>query len=248
MSVIYILWLRQLKRYWRSKSRLIGSIGQPILFLVALGFGFNPIFQKAGQGNYFNFLVPGIVAQGLLFTSVFSGIELIWDRQFGFLKETFVAPVSRTTVILGRILGSATIATIQGILILFLSLFVGFRPYQLLMLPLAIFIMFIISLLFSALGTAIASTMEDFHGFQMIMNFIVMPLFFLSAAIFPLSDLPQPIQILSSLNPLTYGVDALRITLTSISHFNLGLDLLVLSVVSVVFIILATKLFSKMQL
>src|SRR5438270_819930 len=140
MSTIYILWLRQLKRYIRSRSRIIGSLGQPALFLVALGFGFGPIFQKAGGGNYINFLAPGVIAQGILFTAIFSGIELIWDRQFGFLKETLVAPVGRFEIMLGRTLGGATIATIQGVIVFILSLLVGFRPHNLVMLPLTLVI------------------------------------------------------------------------------------------------------------
>ncbi len=138
MSVIYVLWLRQLKRYWRSKSRLIGSLGQPILFLVALGFGMGPIFSRAGGGNYINFLAPGVVAQAILFTALFSGIELIWDREFGFLKETLVAPVSRLKIVIGRTLGGATVAAFQGILVLFLTLLVGFRPVNISLLPVAV--------------------------------------------------------------------------------------------------------------
>lgn len=110
MPIIYILWLRQLKRYFRSKARIVGSIGQPVLFLVALGFGFGPVFQKAGEGNYLEFLSPGIIGMSILFTAVFSGIEIIWDRQFGFLKETLVAPVSRLEIMVGRTLGGATVA------------------------------------------------------------------------------------------------------------------------------------------
>src|SRR5271154_2994987 len=109
MGTIRILWLRQLKRYFRSRSRMIGSLGQPILFLLALGYGLGPIFQKAGQGNYLQFLAPGIIGMGIIFTSIFSGIELIWDRQFGFLKETLVAPVSRINIMIGRTLGGATV-------------------------------------------------------------------------------------------------------------------------------------------
>jgi ABC-2 type transport system permease protein len=157
----------------RSRSRIIGSLGQPALFLVALGFGFGSIYRKAGGGNYIDFLAPGVIAQGILFTAIFSGIELIWDRQFGFLKETLVAPVSRFEIMLGRTLGGATIATIQGIIVFVLTLLVGFRPYSLAMLPLFLIIMFLIALMFTALGTAIASTLEDFQGFQLIMNFLV---------------------------------------------------------------------------
>src|SRR5438270_1184791 len=144
MSTIYILWLRQLKRYIRSRSRILGSLGQPVLFLVALGFGFGPIFQRAGGGNYINFLAPGIIAQGILFTSIFSGIELIWDRQFGFLKETLVAPVPRLEIMIGRTLGGATIATLQGLIVFVLTLIVGFRPH-LQTLPLAFGVMFLIA-------------------------------------------------------------------------------------------------------
>jgi len=173
MSTIYILWLRQLKRYWRSKPRIIGSLGQPILFLLALGFGMGPMFAKAGGGSYIDFLAPGVMAQAIVFMAIFSGVELIWDRQFGFLKETLVAPVSRLNIIIGRILGGATIATLQGMIVLLLTLLIGFRPTNFLALPMAAVVMFLISLLYTALGTAIAANLKDFHGFQLIMNFLV---------------------------------------------------------------------------
>lgn len=248
MSTIYVLWLRQLKRYLRSKSRIIGSLGQPALFLVALGFGFGPIFQKAGGGNYIEFLAPGVIAQGILFTAIFSGIELIWDRQFGFLKETLVAPVSRTEIMIGRTLGGATIATMQGIIVLILTIIVGFRPHNLWLLPAAFILMFLISLLFTALGTAIASTLEDFQGFQLIMNFLVMPLFFLSGALFPIQSAPGFLQIISQVNPLSFGVDGLRATLTGSQHFGLSTDLLVLGILTAILFALGSYLFSKIQI
>lgn len=247
LNTIYILWLRQLKRYIRSKTRIIGSLGQPILFLVALGFGFGPIFQKANGGNYMNFLAPGVIAQSILFMSVFSGIEVIWDRQFGFLKETLVAPVSRLEIMLGRTLGGATIAIAQGLIVLGLSMLVGFR-FDPLALPLALVFMALTALLFTALGVAIASVLEDMHGFQLIMNFLVMPLFFLSGALFPLQGLPGPFKIITSLDPLTYGVDALRGTLAGSSHFGLGVDFLVLSFISAVLLGIGAYLFSKIQI
>ena len=168
MNVVYILWLRQLKRYFRARARIIGSLGQPLLFLIALGFGFGPVFQKAGQGNYLEFLTPGVIAMGILFTAVFSGIEIIWDKQFGFLKETLVAPVSRIEIMIGRTLGGATVAMIQGVIVLILATIIGFRPQSLSLLPLAFVFMFLIALLFTALGTAIASILEDMQGFQLI--------------------------------------------------------------------------------
>jgi ABC-2 type transport system permease protein len=246
--VIYILWLRQLKRYLRSKSRIIGSIGQPMLFLIAFGFGFGAIYKKAEGGNYIDFLAPGIMAQGILFTSVFSGIEMIWDRQFGFLKETLAAPVSRLEIMIGRTLGGATIATIQGLLIFLLTLAVGFRPHNWLLMPVVILIMFLCALFFTALGTAIASTMDDFHGFQLVMNFLVMPLFFLSGALFPLNGVPKFITVLATINPLTYCVAALRATLLSISMGIVVSNILILCLACIVIMIIGAYLFSKIQL
>jgi len=247
MSTIYILWLRQLKRYMRSRSRIVGSLGQPALFLVALGFGFGPIFQKAGGGNYINFLAPGVIAQGILFTSIFSGIELIWDRQFGFLKETLVAPVPRIQIMIGRTLGGATIATLQGIIVLLLTVIIGFR-FNPIVLPAVLLVMFLIALLFTALGTAIASTLTDFQGFQLIMNFLVMPMFFLSGSLFPLTNVPGFLKIISSVDPLTYGVDALRTLLTNTSHFGLATDIVVLGILTAGLLSLGSYLFSKIQI
>jgi ABC-2 type transport system permease protein len=173
MSTIYILWLRQLKRYFRSRSRMIGSLGQPILFLVALGFGFGPTFAKAGQGNYIQFLTPGIISMSILFTAVFSGIEIIWDRQFGFLKETLVAPVSRLEIMIGRTIGGATVATLQGIIVFCISMIAGFRPNGPASIGMTLVFMILTAILFTAVGTAIASVLEDMQGFQLIMNFLI---------------------------------------------------------------------------
>ena len=234
MKAAYILWLRQLKRYIRSKSRIVGSLGQPVLFLVALGFGFGPIYQKAGGGNYIDFLSPGVIAQGILFTAIFSGINLIWDRQFGFLKETLVAPVSRFEIMIGTTLGGATIATIQGVIVLFLSIIIGFRPSNFFNIVPTIFIMLLIALLFTSVGVAIASVLEDFQGFQLIMNFLVMPLFFLSGALFPLGSAPGVLKTISEFDPLSYGVDAIRFSLIGVSHFGITTDLAVLGGITVI--------------
>lgn len=248
MNVIFILWLRQLKRYVRSRARLIGSLGQPLLFLIALGFGFGPIYQRAGGGSYIQFLAPGIIAMSVLFTAMFSGIEIIWDRQFGFLKETLVAPVSRMEIMIGRTLGGATVALIQGTVVLFVSFLVGFRLSGFLCLPLVFLFMLLIALLFTAIGTAIASVMEDMHGFQLIMNFLVMPLFFLSGALFPLQNLPKVLNIVASLDPLSYGVDGLRGALGAGYHFGFIQDFLILAVASSLLLVLGSYLFSKIEL
>ncbi|MCX6792005.1 MAG: ABC transporter permease [Candidatus Gottesmanbacteria bacterium] len=248
MNTIYILWLRQLKRYFRSRSRIIGSLGQPILFLVALGFGFGPVFAKAGQGNYIQFLVPGIVAMSVLFTALFSGIEIIWDRQFGFLKETLVAPVSRMEIMIGRTIGGATVAMIQGTIVFVLSFFVGFRPSSVGSITIAFVFMFLTAFLFTGLGTAIASILEDMQGFQLIMNFLIMPLFFLSGALFPLNNLPPALKVIITIDPLSYGVDGMRGALEGVSHFGLGMDFGVLSVMTLVILAIGSYLFSKIQL
>lgn len=247
MTTIYILLIRQLKRYLRSRSRMVGSLGQPILFLVALGFGFGPVYQRAGEGNYIDFLAPGIIGMSIIFTAIFSGIEIIWDRQFGFLKETLVAPVSRFNIMLGRTMGGAIIATMQGTIVFVISLFVGFRPVNWFLVPLAILFMFLIALLFTALGTAIASRLEDMQGFQLIMNFLIMPLFFLSGALFPLEGLPKAIAFVTKIDPLTYGIDALRVIFLGAGHFSLLTNTLVLSGVTLLFLLVGSYLFSKIE-
>lgn len=247
MLTIYILWLRQIKRYLRSRARIIGSLGQPLLFLFALGFGFGPTFAKANGGNYIMFLAPGVISMSILFTAMFSGMEMLWDRQFGFLKETLVAPVPRINIMLGRTLGGATVAFLQGIIVFVICFVAGFHPVSWLMVPVAFAFMFLIALLFTALGTAIACVLEDFQGFQLIMNFLVMPLFFLSGALFPLENAPGVIKIIASLDPLSYGVDAIRQSLTGLSHFGLLMDLGVLGVITALCLIVGSYLFSRIQ-
>jgi ABC-2 type transport system permease protein len=248
IEVVYILWLRQLKHYWRSKARLIGSLGQPLLFMVAFGFGFGPMYTKASGGeNYMDFLAPGIVSMSILFTAVFSGLEVIWDRQFGFLKETLVAPISRTEIMVGKTLGGATIAMIQGLIVLSLTYVLGFRIPSLASLGLGLIFMSLIAIFFTGLGLAIASKMKDMHGFQLIMNFLIMPIFFLSGALFPLENLPPAIYFISRIDPLTYGVDGLRGVLVGMSTFGIYSDLAVIGALSVLVCAVGTLLFSKLE-
>ena len=247
MSVIYILWLRELRRYIRSRSQIVASLGQPILYLVALGFGLSPVFQKAGQGNYLQFVAPGIIGMSILFSSVFSGAGLLWDRQFGFLKETLVAPVPRIQVMMGRTLGAATVAVIQGLLVAAVCFAVGFRPSDYRGLPLALLFMGLIASLFAALGTAIGSILQNIQGFQMMMSFLVMPIFFLSGALYPLQNLPTALSVVVSLDPLAYGVDGLRTALIGASHFGLAADAAVLALGGVLLLFIGSHLFSKIQ-
>src|SRR5690349_25161068 len=152
MSAIYILWLRELKRYVRSRAQIVASLAQPMLYLLVLGFGLGPVFQRAGNGSYLQFVAPGVVSMTILFTAMFSGIAMLWDRQFGFLKETLVAPIPRIEIMIGRTLGGATVAVIQGALILIVCLIAGFRPAHLLQIPLAFVVMMLIAIVFAALG------------------------------------------------------------------------------------------------
>ena len=246
MGAIYVLWIRQLKRYFRNKARIVGSLGQPLLFLIALTVGFGPIYAKAGDGSYLQFLAPGIMAMSILFTSIFSGMEIIWDRQFGFLKETLVAPVPRTKIMIGRTLGGTTIAVFQGIIVLIISTIGGFKP-DIMMIPLALVFMILTSLLFTALGTALASHLNDMQGFQLIINFLIMPLFFLSGSLFPLEGMPKAITIITMLNPLSYGVDGIRGALTGVSQFGIMLDLGVLLIVATILIFIGSYMFSRIE-
>jgi ABC-2 type transport system permease protein len=247
VAVVYILWLREMKRYLRSRPQIIASLAQPMLYLLVLGFGLGAVFQQAGQGSYLQFIAPGVVGMSILFTSIFSGIGLLWDRQFGFLKETLVAPVPRLQIMVGRTLGGATTAVVQGTLVLSVCLIAGFRPYDLAALPLALVFMALTAIVFAGLGTAIGSALRDMQGFQMVMNFLVMPIFFLSGALFPLSNLPAALSVATCLDPLTYGIDGLRGALIGQSHFGLVTDLAVLVSVASCFLALGAWSFSRIQ-
>ena len=249
MKKIYYLWLRQIKKYWRSKPRLIGTLVQPMVFLLMFGYGMGGTFAQAG-GNYLDFLVPGIIGMSIIFTSIFAGMEMIWDRQFGFLKETLVAPMPRMDVMLGRTLGGATVATIQGVIVLCISIFFGFRPIGWFSVLPAIFIMFLIALVFSSIGTIIGSLLDDIQAFSLIINFLVQPLFFLSGALFPLQGLPTWLSAVSRIDPLTYGVNAMRFLLANISYHDLGLGLstVILIVMSLVLLWAGSEAFEKIQI
>ena len=248
MSAIYILWLRELKRYTRSRAQIVASLGQPLLYLLALGFGLGPVFQKAGNGSYIQFVAPGVIGMTVLFSAIFSGIGLLWDRQFGFLKETLVAPVPRIQIMIGKALGGATVSIIQGLLVVVVCLLVGFRPHTALQIPVALLFMALIATVFASLGIAIGSKLENMQGFQLIMNFLVMPIFFLSGALFPLNNLPRALGLVTSADPLSYGIDGLRGALIGMSHFGFVTDVTVLCIVAFALMCLGSYFFSKIQL
>src|SRR4030095_8005486 len=248
LSVIFILWLREVKKHLRSRTQIIASLGSPIMYLGVLGFGLGPIFRKAGEGSYLQFMAPGVMGMTILFTSMFSGIALLWDRQFGFLKETLVAPVPRLWIMIGRTLGGATVAILQGSLIFVACLVGGFRPVSISVIPLALLFMALIAVVFAALGTVIGSSLKDMQGFQLVMNFMVMPIFFLSGALYPLNNLPKVLAVLTRLDPLTYGVDGVRTVLIGASHFGSVKDLAVLVGVALVLLSVGAWRFSKIEI
>ncbi len=247
MRVVFALWARQIKRYIRARSRIVGAIGQPLLLLLALGYGLGSAFQQAGHGNYLAFLVPGIMAQTVLFTAVFYGINVLFDKQFGFLKETLVAPVSRFKIMVGGALGGATTSLFQGALVFIIALALGVHPYNWLMLPVAVLVMFMLALALTSFSSGIASIVNDIPGFQSINQFLIFPLFFLSGALYPISSAPKALQVIASINPISYAVDALRICLLGAGHYGLLLDFVVLTITLIALVIFGSYRFTKIE-
>lgn len=256
LTAIYILWSRETKRFLRARSRIIGTLAIPLLVLCFLGIGFDKVSIPGLPPNldYFHFLVPGIIAVTVFHFSMISGISVLWDREFGFLKEIMVAPVSRLSIMLGRIAGGITTALVQGILILLISIIMGFRAdimgfraENLLFLLLALLTMFLIAVGFMGLGLVFASQIKDIQGFNLIMQFTILPLSFLSASVYPLENLPPLLTRLSLLNPLTYGVNALRKSLLGVSSLPISTSLLVLAIFDFITILLGVYLFEKSE-
>jgi len=249
---IYTIWLRDVKRYYRDKPRIIGSFAQPVLFLFVLGSGLASSFAFFGSSrgeDYLNFMFPGIVGMTVLFTSFFGAMSIVWDREFGFLKEVLVSPVSRTSIVIGKILGGSTIAIIQGaIILLFLPLLSN--PLTVLDIIKSFGLMFLMAVTISTLGIILASVIKTMQGFQVITNFLLMPMFFLSGAIFPLIDAPRWMVFLSKINPLTYGIDALRYVMlrdSTMQVFPLWLNIVVMLSISAVMSVAGTMLFNRQQ-
>ncbi len=247
LDAIYILWLREIKRFIRSKSRIIGSLAFPTLILIIIGTGLNSVFTM-GKLSYIEFIAPGMIGMVLLFSSISFGIMVIWDRQFGFLKEMLVAPISRTSIVVGKALGGVTTSMFQALLFLIVCFAIGIKIPSPLMLMLLFVVMILIAVGFVLVGIAFSSRMKDFHGFSLIMNFVVMPIFFLSGAFFPLDKLPEWLKWFVYIDPLTYGVDALRFCMVNTSSFPIWINLLALIVFGLVATIIGTLLFKTTQL
>ncbi|MBI4360241.1 ABC transporter permease [Candidatus Micrarchaeota archaeon] len=245
-EAILTLWQREILRFVRNKSRIIGGLGTPLLFLLVLGSGFDRLLNVGGGLSYFQFLAPGVIGMVLLFGGMFSGINVVYDRQFGFLKEILVAPVSRASMVIGRTLGGATTAMFQAAILLVLTLLVGVQldPVQIVLMVLA---MTWIAFGFTAMGLAIAAKLTDFQGFQLIVNFIMMPMFFLSGALYPLDQLPPWLQTATSLNPMTYGVELMRFIALGQSSMDPGLALAIQTAFNALMLWLAAWLFSQKE-
>jgi ABC-2 type transport system permease protein len=243
---IYVLWRRELKRLLRARSRLIGTLLMPLFFLGFLGLGFRDIRFPGTSGlGYSAFLTPGILGMSILFSSAFAGLSVLWDREFGFLKEIMAAPVSRLSIVLGRIAGGVTTSLFQALAILAIALAFGFPFPGWPMILAALLLMILISVTFIGLGLSFAANMRDMQGFNMVMNFVIFPLFFLSGALFPLRGFPAWVRAAAHFDPLTYGIDGLRAALLGTSEMPLGLDLAVLSAWALLSVACGTWLFER---
>jgi ABC-2 type transport system permease protein len=255
-QAIYVVLLRELKRYWRAKARVISSVAQSIFFLAIFGLGLGGFIGGFGDVNYLSYMAPGVIGMGLLFGSVFSGVSVIFDRQFGFMKEMLVAPVSRTSIIVGKILGGATTATIQGIILMTIAGIMGAFTLSLTFLAgafVAIGAMLLITSGFVGLGVAIGSTLNDFHAFQLLSTFVMWPMFMLSGVFFPIDVTPLPLQVAMLCDPMFYGVELLRWCLLGAGTPLLGslgwlISLAVVISFDALMVSLGTYLFSRAQI
>ena len=248
---IYTMWLREMKRFLRVKARVIASLLMPFLFLafLALPMSFMPTREIPGLEGipFLDFVAPGIVGMTLLFSATMSGASVIWDKEFGFLKEVLVAPVNRFSVILGRSIGGMTTAIIQALIIVGVAVAMGVKLVSVQGFLLALVFMILTCATFTGFGLILATRLGDTEGFMAIMNLVIFPIFFLSGAFFPLQSMPSWLRYIMYIDPLTYGVDGLRGTLIGISAFPLWLDFIVLLILSIALASLGAYFFSKME-
>jgi ABC-2 type transport system permease protein len=252
----YTIWYRDVLRFLRDRTRVVTSLAQPLLFLFVFGSGLAPAMSGLGGGSlsFTEFMFPGILGMTVLFTSIFSAVSIVWDREFGFLKEVMVAPVSRAAVALGKVAGGSTVAMFQALIVLVLAPLIGIKLTwdQLLIL---VGLMLLLAAMMTSFGILIAARQRTMEGFQMIMQFLLMPMFFLSGALFPLRSVPLWMTWLSRIDPVTYGVDPLRQValrasipaefLQGLSLHPLATDIVVMVGIGLIFIVPAVWLFSK---
>jgi len=246
LNIIYTIWIRELLEHVRDKEKLISSLAMPLFWFIIFGTGLASSIQFKGLDMTFSdFLAPGIVAMPLLYTSILSGISVIWDREHGFLKEMLVAPVSRLSIVVGKALGGATIATLQAISVLVLFILLGIKLtfFTFILVP----AMLVMSLGFVGLSIIFASLLKTMEGFNLLLNLSLAPIFFLSGAFFPISILPTWLGVLSHLDPMTYGVELLRYISTGASYIPFYISLPVVLIFSLTTIIIGSYLFTRKQ-
>jgi ABC-2 type transport system permease protein len=263
LRAVRMIWKRELIRFGRNKTRMITSLAQPVIYLFILGTGLSQLVPGGGKVDYRTFLFPGVLAMAVLFTAIFSALSIVWDREFGFLREMLVAPVRRSALVLGKCLGGATVATMQGVVML---LFAGFVhvPYSIPLLLTLVAEMALMAFTLTAFGTLIAARMAQVETFQVVMNFFVLPMFFLSGAVFPLNRLPQWLAWLTKLDPLSYAIDPMRRAVFDHVHvpprlahtlnpgmtwggarLHVGVELAVVAVLGVAMLLAAVAQFSR---
>lgn len=244
LNTVFTLWIREMLRYKRSRSRIIGSLATPLLFLVIMGSALGSS-MTISSGRYIDYMAPGIIGMSILFSSLMGGVSIIWDREFGFLKEILVAPVSRFYTALGKAAGGVTTAMIQGTLLMIISGFIGIEYVSIWRELLCIPVMFLMGLGFIGLGITLASRIESHEGFQMMMTFITLPTIMASTAFYPMANLPGWLSIPVRLNPLTYGVEALRWLLLGTSEVPVTLSLSVITVFALMMMALGSWAFDR---
>lgn len=244
LQSVYTVWLRDLVRVRRDRTQLLGSLARPMLWLLFLGVGMGPVFHSDMEMSYLHYLLPGIIAMNLLFASFLSAISIIWDREFGFLKEILVSPISRSAIAFGKAASGSTIAVLQGLVVLAFAPLLHI-PLSFSSLLLLIPSMFLVAFTCTSMGIVLASRMTSFEGFGTIANFVIMPMFFLSGGIFPLDRIPTWLKILTRLNPLTYGVDQFRWILYGVHRFPVAFDLSFNIVFSLLMLTLAIAMFKR---
>lgn len=250
-KAIYVIVLREFKRFFRQRIRLIVTIARPLIWLIIVGSGFSKIINVPGEISYKQFILPGIVGMTILFSSIFSTITVVWDREFGFLREMLVAPISRATIVTGKLLSGTALSLFQGVVLILLAPFFGIYVSALQFVWM-FFLMAIVSLSITALGLFIASFLKSLEGFNIIMNFVVLPMFFLSGALYPLGTLPAYLHIFTFVNPLSYGIDAFKHVLFHetgplIAELSFTLDILAIIVFSMIMVILASYSFERRE-
>jgi ABC-2 type transport system permease protein len=249
LNAIYVVVARELIKFVRERSRLISTLTRPLIWLFLVGGGMSRVVSPTMGIPYMQFIFPGIIGMTILFSSIFSSISIIWDKEFGFMKEMLAAPVSRFSIVLGKALSGTAVSTIQALLIVLLFPLLGLK-LGISQIVLVLCVSMLLSFCLSSFGIVIAGFYESFESFSVIMNFVVMPMFFLSGAMYPVQMLPRALGIFTRINPLTYGIDALKYMVlprsTLLVHdFPLGLDIVVLSAASIVFVFIAAKVFER---